>query len=41
VTLNDVEMIVARRLPLPELTETQLAARLALGNRVRHDPSTI
>jgi rhodanese-related sulfurtransferase len=37
VTLNDVEVGVARRLPLPELTETELAARLALGNVVIFD----
>jgi rhodanese-related sulfurtransferase len=37
VTLNDVETIVARRLPLPELTETELAARLALGKVILFD----
>jgi hypothetical protein len=37
VTLHDVEVSVARRLPLPELTETELAARLAHGNVVVFD----
>jgi rhodanese-related sulfurtransferase len=37
VTLHDVEVSVARRLPLPELTEAELAARLALGNVVLFD----
>jgi rhodanese-related sulfurtransferase len=37
VTLHDVEVSVARRLPLPELTEAELTARLALGNVVLFD----
>jgi rhodanese-related sulfurtransferase len=37
VTLDDVEATVARRLPVPELTDGELVAKLALGNVVVFD----
>jgi rhodanese-related sulfurtransferase len=37
VTLNDVEASVTRRLPVPELSDAELAARLASGDIVVFD----